>query len=609
MALPYFQILEEDNDYVLLYQFLWRTSASSPPAASTACEPVALKECINVWEGNAEGIDVMDDEYNSEPSPRPTPPQLRFIDLDKHPKLRVHSLAKPHPPTIVVREEYHVFMTHALQSEEGHRRFFLTGQPGIGKQPSFSCKSVGACYFLFWLLAAGQSVFFLPAPGAVYYFSEAGVQTFQTSPTSSYEMLASNLVVEAAVESSWVLIDVLAEDWYPGPWVRPCAGLVWTSSPRRQRLLKFRSRYSAKVWYMKAWVREEIALVTIRENKDAAEIQARLRLSGPVAQTLFSDEDRASTTEIDDVITDSFTIGLFESVVSYRVSGTDEKASHRMFLLGPKEIWDEDGVPHLDRAEPAAIFLSIHIAARTPELVVKAEDDLRKRLASTFNYATTCEAASELMEGILHQELRRGPVYPFGVGGHGLSILTLNGQATDYIFESHGTCPLYLRPKSRNFAVDSIVVTDTVIWLVQSTMFDRQSLIFKSLLSILLRLEILGINVDRVRLVYCLIGTIGRRVEKAAYSAAEKLEALKATTAVNQERELGQNAKVVDRLLPKFDVEGYSFANLKELTRVWPELRANDPTTHFRVTCMAALAKWRHRLLSPCIANKDLVIE
>ncbi|KAJ7211146.1 hypothetical protein GGX14DRAFT_394108 [Mycena pura] len=511
--------LEEDNGHVQLYQFLWRTPALSLPAASTAFEPLALKECIDVWEGNTEGMDVMDvvDEYNSEPSPRPGPPQLRFIDLDKHPEMRVHSLIEPHPPTIVVREEYHDFMTHALQSEEGHRRFFLTGQPGIG----------------------------------------------------------NDLVVRAAVESSWVLIDVdfggsvLAEDWYPGSWVRPCAGLVWTSSPRRERLRKFISRFSAKVWYMKAWVREEIALVTIRENKDAAEIQARLCLSGPVARTLFADEKRASTDEIDLVIADSFKVGLFDTVVSHIVSGTDEKASHQMFLLGPKEFWDEDGVPQLDRSEPAAIFLSIHIAARTPELVVQAEDELRKRLASTFNSSATCGAAGELVEGILHQELCRGSVDPFGVGGHGLSILTLIGQTTDFIFESHGMLPLYLRPKSRYFAVDSIVVTDTMIWLVQSTMSDRHS--FKTLLSILLRLEQQGINIDGARLVYCLIGTNGWRVGTVARLVAQKLVALKATTTANREQELGQNAKIVDRLLLKFDVEGYSFANLKELKRVWPE--------------------------------------
>ncbi|KAJ7198317.1 hypothetical protein GGX14DRAFT_573554 [Mycena pura] len=556
-----FTLLTESDRYVIkLHQSLWPTPTSSPPAALMACEPLGLTKCIDVWtdgEGNAEGgVDVMNvDDNNSEPSPRPGPPQLvRFIDLDKH-----------HP--IVIRDEYQVFMTHAQQVEKRRRRFFLTGHPGIGKS-SFSAFVVAANAFR----RQERGGMLLPLLAACS--RPAGVQKFITSEDES--SLSSDPDIIAVVKTSWVLIDVDSDghadamDWYPEPWVKPCAGLVWTSSPRQKRLQMFTAHCIASVWYMKAWNQGEIAFVTKREKKDAAEVEARLCLTGPVAQTLFSDEARASTTDIDDVIKGSFTIGLFHSVLSLK--DTHEEASHQMFLLGPTEIWDEDGVHHLNRIEPTAIFLSSYIAGRTPELVVEVEDDLRKRLAYTFNSTTTCEAASELMEGILHQELRRGPVYPFGVGGHGLSILTLIGQANDLIFDAPVTLPLYLRPKSRNFAVDSIVVTDTVIWLVQSTMFDRQSLIFKSLLSILLRLEIQGIRVDGVRLVYCLIGTNGWCVEKAAHSAAEKLEALKATTEVpvNQERELGQNAKVVDRLLPKFDIEGYSFANLKALTLVWP---------------------------------------
>jgi hypothetical protein len=73
-------------------------------------------------------------------------------------------------------------------------------------------KSVGACYFLLWLLASGQSVFFIPATNAVYYFSEAGVQQV----TDGYAV-RNDLTVRAAVARSWVLIDVdiAAVDWYP----------------------------------------------------------------------------------------------------------------------------------------------------------------------------------------------------------------------------------------------------------------------------------------------------------------------------------------------------------------------------------------------------------
>ncbi|KAJ7246007.1 hypothetical protein C8J57DRAFT_1523884 [Mycena rebaudengoi] len=73
----------EEDAYGQLHQLLWRTPASSPPAASAAVEPAALVNYIDVWMGNGEGrADVMDvDEDKSEP------PSIRFIDLNEHPKL------------------------------------------------------------------------------------------------------------------------------------------------------------------------------------------------------------------------------------------------------------------------------------------------------------------------------------------------------------------------------------------------------------------------------------------------------------------------------------------------------------------------------------------
>ncbi|KAJ7918320.1 hypothetical protein B0H13DRAFT_1993292, partial [Mycena leptocephala] len=357
------------------------------------------------------------DENDSEPTPRPGPPQLRFIDLNKHPKLRVHSLLEPQP-TVVVRAEYVEFMTHALQVEkDNERRFFLTGQPGIGK-------SVGACYFLFWLLASGQSVFLIPETDVVYYFSEAGVQQASDGHTQR-----NDLAVRAAIKSSWVLIDVdigsspSAADWYPREWIKPCTTLVWTSPLRQERLRRFRTRFLARVWYMSPWSLEEIAVVIKLEKKDPAEIQARFDLSGPVARSLFFDSNRASTAEMDSVIRRSFARGLFEFTTSQE--GTDEEASHRMYLVRPQESWDEDEVPRLVRAEPTYIFLSSHVAARTVELMAESADTFRERLASAFDHPPTRGAAGKLVESILHRALLRGLVDPFGVGGHSLSELAL----------------------------------------------------------------------------------------------------------------------------------------------------------------------------------------
>ncbi|KAJ7811140.1 hypothetical protein B0H14DRAFT_2860743 [Mycena olivaceomarginata] len=504
------------------------------------------------------------DENDSGPTPFPCPPQLRFIDLNKHPKLRVHSLLDTHIPTVVVREEYVEFMTYALQVEkDDERRFFLTGQPGIGK-------SVGACYFLFWLLASGQSVFLITDTDVVYYFSAAGVQL-----TSDERTQRNDLEVRAAVKSSWVLIDVdigdspSAVDWYPREWIKPCSTLVWTSSPRQERQRRFRTRFRARLWYMSPWSLEEIAVVTKLEKKDPAEIQTRFRLSGPVARSLFFESSRASTIEIDSVIR------------SLRPSqeGTDEEASHRMYLVRPQESWDEDGVPRLVREEPSYFLLSIHVAARTVELMAESADTFRERLASAFDHPPTRGAAGKLVESILHQALLRGSVDPFGVGGHGLSELALIGEAPNFILEAHLTLPeppLYLRPQSQTFAaVDAIVVTATVLWLVQSSVSDRHSLVFKTLLAILLRLEKQGIKVRGRRLVYCPIGTDDQRVGSDARSAARKLKALKAANSADRTRELGQTSEKSLKWFMKLEVEGHWFANLNGLTCVWPAPEEN----------------------------------
>ncbi|KAJ7134745.1 hypothetical protein C8R44DRAFT_434418 [Mycena epipterygia] len=109
-------------------------------------------------------------------------------------------------------------MAHVTQSEEGGRRFFLTGHPGIGK-------SLGACYCLFWLLASHQPVFFIPTTDRVYYFSKDGVQ-------QSIDAEFDDRRLEATVKRSWVLVDVdigdnvAAAEWYPRQWTKSCAALV-----------------------------------------------------------------------------------------------------------------------------------------------------------------------------------------------------------------------------------------------------------------------------------------------------------------------------------------------------------------------------------------------
>ncbi|KAJ7204817.1 hypothetical protein GGX14DRAFT_459855 [Mycena pura] len=528
-ALPGFRFVQNTNYHGRLHEILWRTP-SSTPAVSAAPEPAALAELIDGQ------------------------PPIRFINLDQHLELRVHKLRKPQAPMIIIRDEYIEFMTYVLQLQNADdRRFFLTGQPGIGK-------SVGACYFLFWLLASGHSVFFIPAPGRVYYFSEAGVQRLVDE-----DLADDDPDVQAAVECSWVLIDVdignsvSATDWYPQDWLKGCTTMVWTSSPQHERLRRFTNHFCVRVWYMSPWSEEEIDAVVKLQSHDPAEIQARRHLSGPVPRSLFCDQTRAKTSEIDHVIKKSLTKGLFQL-----------SASEWLYLLRPQEKLDAHGVPYLDREESTLNWLSDYVVTCTVELMDRNLDNIRDQLVSAFDDPRTRGAAGKLVENMLHRALRRRVVAPFGVGGCGLNVLGLIGKADNFTLEGHMPTPrfpLYLRLQSQNFAaVDAIVVSGVAIWFVQSSVGDSHSTIFKTLLAILVQLKQLRFKVNGVRLVYCLVG-VSQSVGRLARAATRKLAALKAANPTDREQELGQTGRVVNWLW-ELDVEGYMFSTMTELTQV-----------------------------------------
>jgi hypothetical protein len=168
--------------------------------------------------------------------------------------------------------EYLDFMAHATDPAERRRIFFLTGQPGIGKQWFFSIlwyhahalrwagKSMGAYYFLFHLLASGQSVFFLPDTHNVYYFSEGGVEVAR----SDTHHLDDCSTIDA-IRRSWIIIDVDYGDsrrWYPSRWVQRGACVVWTSPFLKDRMYRFTSKFGATRWFMKPWSLEEISALT-----------------------------------------------------------------------------------------------------------------------------------------------------------------------------------------------------------------------------------------------------------------------------------------------------------------------------------------------------------
>ncbi len=137
------------------YDALWsHNSDGGLIEASLPCEPPGLVQLMetsnpddtwlgsNPTEEDAMAVDSPDgsDSDNQAHSAEATS-TVRYIDLPKHPALDFEALSLERflhhdCATYIVRDEYRVFMNHVLARlhvKNSVVRFFLTGQPGIGK--------------------------------------------------------------------------------------------------------------------------------------------------------------------------------------------------------------------------------------------------------------------------------------------------------------------------------------------------------------------------------------------------------------------------------------------------------------------------------------------
>ncbi|KAJ7178090.1 hypothetical protein C8R46DRAFT_1212806 [Mycena filopes] len=509
LPLPGFQFVTHEDFFWDLHECLWGTEEEAAAAlAAPLDEPPALARCISTC-------------------PVEDAAPMRYIDLDLHPVLRVHTLLYSDDlPKMLVRAEYVEFMRHILSVEASvDRRFFLTGQPGIGK-------SVCALYIVFWLLSRRQPLFLvLQADQEAYYFSEDGVQTGTPN--------GDNKVFHTAVAESWVVIDVdigdsaWAANWYPGRWVNPCAALIWTSAPWYNRRRRFTDRYRARLWYMSPWTFAEIEFVTEMLQTDPADVRARFQRSGPVARPLFYANTIASATSMDQVVRRALSRGLFDLPIT-----TDsEDETFDLFPVRPREELDRNtGISKLIRDEATFSFLSDHI--------LEPFDDPLMR-----------PAARQLLEKILHKALFRAarmsvPQWnsPLRVGDPDLRVSLLD-QAHNFTIESSSYF-LQHPPQS-----DSILVTDAAIWLIPSPNASYQSDVFNTFLGFLRRLGATT-TVSKARRVYCVVGTDGERVRRLVREGNEKVIAMRSRSG-----EPGQ------RLFFDLEVEGF-VSNFDGLTAV-----------------------------------------
>ncbi|KAJ7070507.1 hypothetical protein C8F01DRAFT_381800 [Mycena amicta] len=350
------------------------------------------------------------------------PARIGFIDLKTYPNLAIPGLPTEHGAhaAFIVRHEYDVFLNHAIScvndwhtiSPGGPQfnlptRFFVTGQPGIGK-------TFGSYYFLFRLLALGQPVFFVESPTDTLYFSSVGVQANDSAAgLSEYDATLE------AIKTSWVLIDV---DDSVGEWCCPkifatARCVVWTSPPREPRTHQFKTRFNAETWYMKTWSLKEIAAATQRFEIDRREILQRMDTEGPVARSLFRVAAHAvSTADLWVTIDCAIHSNIFKFAPVDANGCTGFLPVHSVIKIEPRVVIDDLGRAGLRRANYDAGFMSPLIAQMTLDLLQNRLNEVQKQLAATVHVSSTRTLAGKVVEDLMNRALERGIKLPEGFG-------------------------------------------------------------------------------------------------------------------------------------------------------------------------------------------------
>ncbi|KAJ6488098.1 hypothetical protein DFH09DRAFT_381449 [Mycena vulgaris] len=277
--------------------------------------------------------------------------------------------------------------------------------------------------------------------------------------------------------------------------------------------------------------------------------------------SLFTDHEMATDTDIDEFIN----FALADTLFIFTISDLVDK--HRMFLIQPREVFDADGRPSLERRNCSFDFLSNHIANRIAELAEAHVDKVQQQLVRAFNAPATRSAAGKLVECMLHRALIHKRMHvPTDLGGGQVAgVLELIGNAEGFVLETHTPTqhecrPLYLRPQSPNFAgVNAILVTKTALGLIQSSLAEWHSEVVETLLRILARLNTYKIAVDTLQVVYCLAGTDAGRVKSLVHETSEKLKMLQALSQRERVQQLGHLSQIAHKRLGALRVVGYTF--------------------------------------------------
>ncbi|KAJ6485948.1 hypothetical protein C8R45DRAFT_1098692 [Mycena sanguinolenta] len=268
------------------------------------------------------------------------------------------------------------------------------------------------------------------------------------------------------------------------------------------------TQWSAETWYMRPWALRELdTVISLEFPSEREELLTRMQERGPIPRDVFGRSDIKSADEcLDQAIMAAI------NKVSY-TSWAGDVVVHRVFLITPHEIVDE-------------------ATGKSREVYVT-------RLTIAFDAVGIRLAAGTLFENVLHGSLQRGETDStavqdiFGVSTVSAAVM-LAGEATKFVVEGGKDAetserPLYLRPFSSTFAaVNSIFITAGAVYLIQCALGESHPFVVKTLLLILHRLDTnLGIDLSKLQLVYCIIGSEGARVKQIVNETDTKLEELK----------------------------------------------------------------------------------
>ncbi|KAG5639971.1 hypothetical protein DXG03_002070 [Asterophora parasitica] len=191
---------------------------------------------------------------------------------------------------------------------------------------------------------------------------------------------------------------------------------------------------------------------------------------------------------------------------------------------------DKSGQAHLQRTDYSVEFLSPYITQLSLDLMENKLEELQKHLFSN------------VVEGLMHRALVRGMKLPEVFSPHRIvaKTLALIGEAESFQVDTATTDisqqrPLYLQPKIETFAgaVSAIVVGETTLSLIQTSLNDIHTGNFGMILRIISRLAIAAnVQVDSLwQLIYCIVGSTLRPGVKLVTQAQKILGELRKLTA------------------------------------------------------------------------------